>query len=119
MKVLVVDDSYMIRSRLISMLSVNENVHVFGFTGEEEMDEIDQLEPDFVILDIKLKNRSGVDILKQIKGHIPEVKVAMLTNFYDSYYMDLCRSFGADYFFDKSMDFDRLASVIDDYSRIN
>ena len=72
--------------------------------------------PDFVVLDIKLKKRSGVDILKSIKTTSPGTIVAMLTNYYDQYYLNRCKELGADYFFDKSMDFEKLADLISDFN---
>lgn len=112
MKVLVVDDSAIIRGRLLSMLSAFDGVDVMGITGDEDWRIIGGLRPDFVVLDIKLKKRNGLDILKRFKQKCPCIPVAMLTNYYDDYYINKCREIGADYFFDKSSDFDLLANVI-------
>ena len=112
MKVLVVDDSSIIRGRLLSMLSAFDGVNVMGITGDEDWRIIGGLRPDFVVLDIKLKKRNGLDVLKKLKRICPLIPVAMLTNYYDDYYINKCREFGADYFFDKSSDFDLLANVI-------
>jgi len=119
MKILVVDDSPMIRERLLRMLSSFEGVSVIGLTGDEDWALISGLAPDFVVLDIKLNSRSGIDILKNFKRRCPCLPVAMLTNYYDSYYIEKCREFGADYFFDKSHDFDELANTIIDYKKMN
>ncbi|HOQ10834.1 MAG TPA: response regulator transcription factor [Spirochaetota bacterium] len=119
MKILIVDDSAMIRERLIRMLSSFDGVSVLGLTGDEDWEIIGGLNPDFVVLDIKLNKRSGIDILKNLKRRCPCVPVAMLTNYYDNYYIEKCREFGADYFFDKSHDFDELANTIIDYKKMN
>jgi DNA-binding NarL/FixJ family response regulator len=119
MKVLIVDDSSMIRERLIKLLSAFEGLNVLGISGDEDWSIIGGLKPDFVVLDIKLNRRSGVDILKNLKRISPYMPVAMLTNYYDNYYISKCREFGADYFFDKSNDFDELANAIIDYKRMN
>jgi CheY-like chemotaxis protein len=42
---------------------------------------------------------------------MPGVKVAMLTNYADAYWQDRCRQSGADYFLDKSTEFDLLVST--------
>ena len=119
MKVLIVDDSSMIRERLIKLLSAFEGLNVLGISGDEDWSIIGGLKPDFVVLDIKLNRRSGVDILKNMKRISPYMPVAMLTNYYDNYYINKCREYGADYFFDKSNDFEQLANVIADYKRMN
>lgn len=117
MKVLVVDDSSIIRGRLLSMLSAFDGVNVMGITGDEDWRIIGGLNPDFVVLDIKLKKRNGLDILRKLKKICPCIPVAMLSNYYDDYYINKCREFGADYFFDKSCDFDQLADVITEITK--
>jgi DNA-binding NarL/FixJ family response regulator len=119
MRVLVVDDSNLIRSRLIRIFSSGGNVDVIGTSGDDEADLLKSFNPDIVVLDIKLNNRSGVDILKSIKKTSPGTIVAMLTNYYDQYYLNRCKELGADYFFDKSMDFDKLADLINDFDRVH
>lgn len=119
MRVLVVDDSSLIRARLLTMLSSFEGISVLGLTGDEDWSLISGLNPDFVILDIKLNKRSGVDILKRMKKVCPYIPVAMLTNYVDSYYQNKCREYGADYFFDKSNDFEDLASAVSNYKKLH
>jgi len=119
MRVLVVDDSSLIRGRILSMLSSFEGVSVLGITGDEDWSLIGGLNPDFVILDIKLSRRSGVDVLKKMKKLCPCLPIAMLSNYFDNYYINKCREYGADYFFDKSNDFEQLASAIIDYKKLH
>ena len=119
MKVIVVDDSNIIRSRLIRIFSADGDIDVMGLTGDEELDYVKIYNPDLIVLDIKLNNRSGVDILRNIKTTSPGTIVAMLTNYYDQYYLNRCKELGADYFFDKSMDFEKLADLINDFKSVH
>lgn len=119
MKILIVDDSSKIRYRLMNMLSSIDDVDVVGFSGSEEMSEINDVDPDFIVLDINLVGKSGVEILKSVKKSMPDVQVAMLTNHFDSFYSRLCKNCGADYFFDKSMDFELLTSLIKEKQKIH
>lgn len=50
------------------------------FTSGKECVENLVLEPDFIILDSKLPDQAGIDVLKEIKRNRPEVKVIMLLN---------------------------------------
>ena len=59
MKILIVDDSAMIRERLIRMLSSFDGVSVLGLTGDEDWEIIGGLNPDFVVLDIKLNKKAA------------------------------------------------------------
>lgn len=113
MKIVIVDDSAIIRGRLISMLSADNSVRIIGTTGikEEAVNMIFERRPDLVILDLKLYNGSGICVLEKIKKELPEIKVAVLTNYAEQQFMDKCFELGADYFFDKSKEFEKIMDV--------
>ena len=67
---------------------------------------------DIVILDIHLPDGNGISLLKYIKENYPHVKALMLTNHSDSYFRDAARKAGAEYFFDKSTEFEEAAKAI-------
>jgi DNA-binding NarL/FixJ family response regulator len=110
MKILLVDDSDTFRLSIVKRLS--------NFKNYDRLDEaksyydalfkIRDIAPDIVILDIRMPGGSGVDILKEIKKNYPSIKVIMMTNFPFSLYKNECIRAGADYFFDKITDFEKL-----------
>jgi DNA-binding NarL/FixJ family response regulator len=51
---------------------------------------------------------NGLNLLITLKQRYPKMKVIMLTNLAEPQYRNTCKAFGADYFFDKSVDFDRI-----------
>jgi DNA-binding NarL/FixJ family response regulator len=65
-----------------------------------------------VLLDIHLGDKSGIDLLMHIKKEYPFIKVMMVSNKASQYYRDLCAEYGADYFIDKSKEFDQIAPII-------
>lgn len=71
-----------------------------------------ELSPDVVVLDISLRGGSGLDVLHEIKkaGRAPVVIV--LSNLSYEQYRRRCHEAGADYFFDKSTEFERVAEVL-------
>lgn len=78
--VLVVDDSALIRKILIKLLDENGfNVVGEATNGKEGVELYQDLEPDFVTLDITMPVMDGVEALKQIKAINPEAKVAMVS----------------------------------------
>jgi CheY-like chemotaxis protein len=107
MKVFIVEDSVAMLNNLQSMLSDVPGIAVIGMAVDEShaIERINALRPDVVTLDIHLQSGSGLGVLKNIKEHYAGIKVMMLTNCPEYIYIDYCMSLGADYFFDKSLQY--------------
>lgn len=114
MRVLIVYDSAIVRERLVSMLSELKDVEVIGQAGSpaEAIHEIKKLKPDAVILDIRLKGGNGIEVLENIKKDQPAIRVIMFTNFPFPQYRKKCMEAGADFFFDKSIEFEKMLEVV-------
>jgi DNA-binding NarL/FixJ family response regulator len=112
--VLVVEDSLLIISRILGVLEEAENVklviHASNFN--ESMKMINEINADVVLLDINLPDKSGIELLRVLKADYPHTKVIMLTNHASDNYRDLCTYMGADFFFDKSNDFEKIPEAI-------
>jgi DNA-binding NarL/FixJ family response regulator len=113
-KVFVADDSPSVRERLISLLRELPNVEVVGETGAavEAIDSIRRLKPTAVVLDISMPGGGGISVLETIKKEEQAPMVIMLTNFAHEPYRRRCFQLGADYFFDKSNEFDKVIKVL-------
>ncbi|HAL55648.1 MAG TPA: response regulator [Bacteroidetes bacterium] len=114
MKLLIVDDSPVVRARLIVMLQDLDHITIVGQAGsvEEAQTTFRRATPDVVVLDIRMPGGSGIDVLKMIKAHRPETKVIMLTNYPYAQYQEKCKAEGADYFFDKSVEFEKVVELV-------
>ena len=114
MNVFIVDDSEVVQSGLESMLSEIGDVHVTGRAKDVRgaVDEIRRLQPDCVILDIRLLNGSGIDVLREIKKTEPSPTVLVLTNYPYPHYREKCLALGAEYFLDKVTEIDRVQRII-------
>lgn len=112
--VLIVDDSEIVRDRLTSMLSEVSSINVIGYADNPltATETIVRSKPDVVILDIFLTGGSGIHVLKSIREKKITSKVIMLTNYAQEEYRKKCFEEGADFFFDKSIEFDRVIDVI-------
>lgn len=112
--VFIVDDSPVVRDRLVTMISELPNVEVIGQAdiAFEAIDSIRQLRPSVVVLDISMPGGSGMYVLESIKKERPGPTVIMLTNFAHDQYRQKCLQLGADYFFDKTTEFERVTEVL-------
>lgn len=116
---LIVDDSHLIIKKLAEILrhsSCVSEVHCATNIADAIMI-FQQQKPDIISLDINLSDSSGIDLLRIIKKDYPETIVAMLTNQASRYYRDLCIKLGADYFLDKSADFNIFFDIVSFISR--
>ncbi len=67
---------------------------------------------DAVVLDIKLGEDNGLDILTRFRAAMPSTKFIMFTNYAQPPMRRACMKAGADYFFDKSNEFQELVDVL-------
>lgn len=113
LKLFIVDNSMLIVVRLINILSEIENIKIIGVANNatKAVEYIFKSNPDVVILDIHMPDGNGIDILKQIKKEKPSIKVLMLTNYPESDYKKICMKEGADYFLDKSIEFEKVIDI--------
>lgn len=83
--VLLVDDHTMVREGLRTMLGDEADIAVVGeaSTGEEAIHKVTELEPDVVLMDIRMPGMSGTEAAKRIKDLRPTTAVIMVT-MYDS-----------------------------------
>lgn len=114
MKVLIVDDSEIVRERLKDILSEVTEGDPIGQAKDscEAIEILYKLNPEIVILDIEMPGRSGIDLLREIKKREQPPWIIVLTNQSYSQYRKVCIKAGADFFFDKSTEFDKVAEVI-------
>ena len=107
--VLVVDDSVMFRQRVICLLNDrNLNPVLQACNYDEAVNWLHQKEVHLAMLDISMPGKNGIELLKLIRSRYPGTKVWMVSNHADEHYKQICLSTGADYFFDKSFDFEEI-----------
>lgn len=115
MRVFVADDSSIFRKMLVASIAELGNVEVVGHAEHalEAIEGIARLNPDIVILDIRLKSGTGIDILHAIKRNMSASPIAIvLTNFPYEQYRKVCINLGADYFFHKATEFSEFVTTL-------
>src|SRR5512140_600450 len=112
--VFIVDDSLIVRARIMTMLGDLDSVAIVGHapSSAEAHTAIHSLRPDIVILDVQMPGGSGIDLLRKIKKLQPSPIAIMFTNFPFVQIRKECIEAGADYFFDKSRDFEKITQIL-------
>ncbi len=83
LSILLVDDHEVVRLGLRSLLDHHPGFEVIGEASAEAeaVEKALELQPDLILMDIRLSGGSGVDACQQIMMELPETKVVMLTSY--------------------------------------
>ena len=114
LRVYLVEDSPAILERLEALLESVAGTCTVGRArrAAEAIEGILAERPDMVVLDLKLADGSGFDVLRAVHRAAPDVDVYMLTNFASEPYRRLAERLGARDFFDKTTEFERVRDTI-------
>ena len=113
-QIFIVDDSAFIRERLVGMLVEIEGVSVVGEAESpaEAIAGITHTCPDVVMLDLHLRNGSGLEVLRGLQFSLSGIVFIVLTNFPNSHYRKFCLEAGARYFLDKHTELGKIADIL-------
>jgi two-component system, NarL family, response regulator DevR len=83
LKILLVDDHELVRVGLRSLLVRHPEFTVIGEAGNanEAIEQVRTLQPDIVVLDVRLPGKSGIEACREIVVLAPQTKVIMLTSY--------------------------------------
>jgi two-component system response regulator DevR len=84
-RILLVDDHEVVRLGLMTLLNDQPNLQVVGeaSTAGEAVKAVEKLDPDVVLMDIRLPGEGGIEAARQVTKRFPRTKVIMLTSFAD------------------------------------
>ena len=113
-RVLLIDDSIPVRQRIRSLIEETCSVEVVGEAGSvaASLFLLHSNPVDAVVLDLHLWDGDGRAVLSEIKRSHPECVVIVLTSFSESRDRVHCLQLGADHFFDKVKEFERVPEVL-------
>lgn len=113
LSLLVVDDSDLIRKRLVDLLGESEFIKTImvANNSEDALSIYRNKLPDIVILDIRIPGDNGIKTLEKMKDSDQRPIIIMFTNYPYEQYKKKCFDLGADYFFSKSDDFGKISDL--------
>ncbi|MFQ5410290.1 MAG: response regulator [Anaerolineales bacterium] len=113
-RVLLVDDHTLVRTGFEALLRNAPDVTVVGQAcdGREALREIEQHQPDVVLLDIGLPNLNGIEVLARVSRDYPHIRVVILSMYANEEYVLQALQEGASGYVLKSADIDELLTAI-------
>ena len=112
--VLIVEDSVVVRARLRGLLAEERSINVVAeaASATQALERFRTHMPDAVVLDLCLDESNGLDVLQAIKKVAPHCFVIVLTSYHQLEFRELCLRYGANHFFHKASEFERVAEVL-------
>ena len=113
-RVLLVDDHEIVRRGLKTVLQERPDITIVGESGTMQggIEETVRLEPDVVIMDLRLPDGSGVEACREIRSKVPDAKVIILTSYADEDALFAAIMAGASGYVLKDLDPTRLQEAI-------
>jgi two-component system response regulator DevR len=96
-RILIVDDHLIVRQGLRSIMNREPDMEVVGEfgSGEEALEQIQQLSPDVALVDVRMPGMSGVDLCRRLREVAPRTAVVILTSFFNEELVRECIQAGA------------------------
>ena len=97
MRVLLVDDDFLITTALKTILEADEEIEVCGSgkSGKEAVSLYASLIPDILLMDIRMEEMDGLAASKEILSRYPQARILLLTTFLDDEYIIQALKLGA------------------------
>lgn len=118
LRVLIVEDSKRLREQLGESIFSPGRIEVVGYaeTEAEALELLAHAPCDVVVLDLQLRQGNGLAVLKALRATPAResVTVIVLTNFAFPHFRDRSLKLGANYFFDKAKEYDRVRDVLEE-----
>ncbi|HDX9578653.1 TPA: response regulator transcription factor [Bacillus pseudomycoides] len=113
-RIMIVDDQSLVRDGLAMLLNLRPELEVAGTAsdGEEAVQNAEQLQPEIILMDIRMPHTNGVEGTRLIRERFPHIKVLMLTTFNDSELIFAALEQGASGYLLKDMETDTIVQAI-------
>jgi len=113
-RILIADDHPIVRKGIRSLLTQYGDLEVAGEagTGPAVLEQVAQLQPDVVLLDVRMAGANGIEIARQLRREHPETRIIILTTYDDEEYLFGALQVGAQAYLLKDVSLDTLPAAI-------
>jgi len=102
MKIMIVDDNKLMREAIIQAVS-RDNDEIIEFeNGEGAVDNCEQFQPDWILMDIQMSKMNGIVAAEKIIEKLPRAKIAFVTSYDNKVYRTKAEKIGAKHYFIKN-----------------
>ena len=120
LRILLVEDSPLLRGRLENMISQHAAFKVTGLAAAEAeaVEKLDSVPYDVIVVDVELRPGSGIGVIRQARARNKDPKdgshvwIIVLTNYDLPTVRERCMQAGADHFLDKMREIDQLIPIM-------
>lgn len=97
-RVFLIDDEELLTESMEIILTVKGQMEVVGIAkdGKEALEKLEQVTADIALVDLNMKGMGGIELIPKLKEHYPDMKLLVLTTFYDNHYITEALAGGAD-----------------------
>lgn len=115
-RVFIVEDSPLFRERLAEEITERKNLELIG-TADKETEAINAVAgspPDVLFVDINLLEGNGLNVVREVRKTLSKSKlsIVIMTNHASPAFRREGLKLGADYFIDKSFEFERIPGIL-------
>ncbi|MBI2870858.1 MAG: response regulator [Candidatus Omnitrophica bacterium] len=111
-KMLVVDDEIEICDFLKNFFSEKQYEVVTALNGQDAIKKIQDINPELMLLDVRMPGLSGIEVLRKVRDHNKSVKIIMVTAVENQDLMRLARELGANDYITKPFSLDYLENNV-------
>lgn len=113
-RVFLVDDEELLTESMEIILTVKGQMEVVGTAkdGKEALERLAKVTADIVLVDLNMKGMGGLELIPRLKEQYPQLKLLVLTTFYDDSYITRAISGGADGYLLKDSSADTVIKAI-------
>ena len=101
MKLMIVDDSALMRAMIRNLVATSSDDVSECEDGAEAVAAFKQTNPDFVLMDLQMPNVGGIEATRKLKQEFPNAKVIIVSNFREQEFRDEAKEAGAVSYFTK------------------
>src|ERR1700736_460634 len=96
-RVFIVDDHPLVREGLANLINQQSDLAVCGEAGDSAgaIAEIESTHPDVALIDISLKNESGLELVKTLQSRLPQIALIVLSMHDEALYAERALHAGA------------------------